>query len=365
MARLCAFLAAALSLVAAGLLAAAEPAGSPELPVYAPVVPGRAFHFPADHGAHPQFRTEWWYITGWLDGADGKSLGFQVTFFRFTPSVDQRNPSTFAPKQIVSAHAALSDPSVGKLLHAERTARVGFGLAQTSASDTDITLDGWMLKRNADNTFRARIGASEFAFDLIFTPTQPILLQGEEGYSPKGPLAQEASYYYSMPHLAVSGSIERGGRSLQVKGTAWLDREWSSADLDPNAVGWDWVGLNLDDGSALMAIQIRDAMGGAFWGGGTLRHADGTVVRLQPGEVRFGMERLWRSPRTGTEYPVERTLTLHLPSGERRWLLKPLFDDQELDTRNAGGPVYWEGAVRTDGGRGYLELTGYFQPLKL
>lgn len=365
MARLCAFLTAALFLVAAGLLAAAEPEGSPELPVYAPVVPGRAIHFPADHGAHPQFRTEWWYITGWLDGADGKSVGFQVTFFRFTPSADQRNPSAFAPKQILSAHAALSDPSVGKLLHAERTARAGFGLAETSASDTDIALDGWTLKRDAGNIFRTKIGAGEFAFDLIFTPTQPILLQGEEGYSRKGPLAQEASYYYSMPHLTVSGSIERGGRSLQVKGTAWLDREWSSADLDPNAVGWDWVGLNLDDGGALMAIQIRDAMGGAFWGGGTLREANGTVVRLKPGEVRFGTERLWRSPRTGAEYPVERTLTLRLPSGERRWFLKPLFDDQELDTRNAGGPVYWEGAVRTDGGRGYLELTGYFQPLKL
>ena len=205
----------------------------------------------------------------------------------------------------------------------------------------------------------------EFLLDLDFAPTQQVLLEGQNGLSRKGPLAAQASYYYSLPHLAVLGSIMRGGKTVAVKGAAWLDREWSSSYLDPNASGWDWTGLNLDDGGALMAFVMRGADGRAIWAGGTLRAADNTVNVLKPEDVRFETLRRWRSPRTGTDYPVERRLTIKLPSGERRFSLKPLLDDQELDSRNAGGPVYWEGAVQTQGGRGYLELTGYFQPLKM
>jgi len=183
--------------------------------------------------------------------------------------------------------------------------------------------------------------------------------------SRKGPLPAQASYYYSLPQLGVSGSVTRAGRTAPVKGTAWLDREWSSSYLDPNASGWDWTGLNLDGGGALMAFQMRGSDGRAIWAGGTLRAADNSVNVLKPDDVRFATLRRWRSPRTGTDYPVERRLTVRLPEGERRFTLTPLFDDQELDSRGAGGPVYWEGAVRTEGGRGYLELTGYFQPLKM
>ena len=159
--------------------------------------------------------------------------------------------------------------------------------------------------------------------------------------------------------------MRRGGKAVKVTGTAWLDREWSSTLLDPSAVGWDWVGLNLDDGGALMAFQVRDAAGKALWAGGSLRGADGRTVRFAPSQVRFTTQRNWRSPRTGAVYPIERTVTLQTPGGPRRWTLKPLFDDQELDSRASGGPVYWEGAVRSEGGRGYLELTGYVSPMKL
>jgi predicted secreted hydrolase len=321
--------------------------------------------FPTDHGAHPAFRAEWWYITGWLDAGEGKPLGFQVTFFRTRPSVDENNPSAFAPKQILFAHAALSDPALGHLLHDQRAARTGFGLAQAAEGDTDVVLDDWSLKRGPDDVFHAKLGVKEFALDLAFTPTQAVLLEGENGYSRKGPDAAQASHYYSLPHLAVSGTVQRGGRNVPVKGSAWLDREWSSAYLDPHAVGWDWVGLNLDDGGAVMAFRIRDAKGGALWAGGTWRDAKGTLTRLAPGDVSFATERRWHSPRTGTDYPVDQTLTLKLPTGERRFHLKPLFDDQELDSRKGGGPVYWEGAANVEGGRGYLELTGYFKPLKM
>ncbi|MFN3514238.1 MAG: lipocalin-like domain-containing protein [Phenylobacterium sp.] len=349
-------------------LLAAAPAATqpgPERPTYPEVRPGVPLRFPADHGAHPQFRTEWWYVTGWLKTRDGETLGFQVTFFRSRPPVDQRNPSAFAPKQILFAHAALSDPKVGRLSHDQRAARAGFGLAEASTSDMDIVIDDWRMRRAPDDEIAVRIPGAEFAFDFVFRPTQPILVQGEGGYSRKGPLASQASHYYSLPHLAVAGTLTRNGRPEPVTGTAWLDREWSSTLLDPQAVGWDWVGLNLDDGAALMAFQVRDSEGQALWAGGSLRRPNGEVTVFAPGDVAFSTLRTWRSPRTDAVYPVERGLTLRLPEGERRWTLRPLFDDQELDSRAAGGPIYWEGAVAAEGGRGYLELTGYAAPMSL
>ena len=332
-------------------------------PAYAQVLPGQTLDFPFDHGAHPEYRTEWWYVTGWLNTPAGPH-GFQVTFFRTRTDVDERNPSAFAARQILFAHAALSDPKVGKLLHGERIARQGFGLAQAATGDTDIVLDDWSLKRQSDGRFRTRAGSKDFSLDLVFTPAQPVLPQGDNGFSRKGPLRTEASRYYSMPHLKVSGTVARHGRVMPVSGEAWLDREWSSTYLDPAAVGWDWTGLNLDDGGALMAFQVRNSQGHALWAGGSLRHPDGSVTRFRPSDVAFQVSRRWRSPRTGVAYPVEQALNLKLPSGPRVFRLTPLFDDQELDSRPSG-PVYWEGAVRTSGGRGYLELTGYLAPLKL
>lgn len=347
------------------LVSPAATQGTRVLPNYPEVRSGMDLRFPADHGAHPEFRTEWWYVTGWLTTESGEELGFQVTFFRSRPPTDQRNPSRFAAKQILFAHAALSDPKVGKLLHDQRAARAGFGLAEASTADADLVIDDWTLKRQTDGRFVTRAGGKAFLLDLAFAPTQSPLAQGEGGYSRKGPLPSQASHYYSIPQVAVSGAVIRDGRRTKVTGRAWLDREWSSTLLDPKAVGWDWVGLNLDDGGALMAFQVRDGNGAALWAGGSLRRPDGTVAKFAPADVRFGPGRVWRSPRTGGRYPVERSLTVRLPEGDRRWMLKPLFDDQELDSRTAGGPIYWEGAVSAQGAKGYLELTGYVSPMKL
>lgn len=332
---------------------------------YPAVTPGAALAFPADHGAHPDFRTEWWYVTGWLTTAQGERVGFQVTFFRFRPETDEANPSAFAPRQILFAHAALSDPKAGKLLHDQRAARQGFGLAQAATGDADLRIDDWRFRRDPRGRFVTAVGGKAFHLDLAFTPTQPVLLQGQAGYSRKGPDPAQASYYYSLPHMRVSGSLVRDGKQTAVTGEAWLDREWSSTVLAPGAVGWDWVGLNLADGGALMAFRVRDAQGRAIWAGGTHRDRDGTVTTLAHDAVRFEPARRWRSPRTGATYPVEQTVVARLPGGERRWRLKPLFDDQELDSRASGGPVYWEGAVDSGDGRGYLELTGYVAPLSL
>ena len=337
-----------------------------ETPRFAQVDPRKTLSFPRDFGAHPDFRTEWWYATGWLQTPDGKQVGFQVTFFRSATEHDRTNPSKFAPKQLIVAHAALSDPAIGKLQHDQRIARAGFGLAQTSESTTDIKLGKWSMLREADGRYRVTLPARDFSFDLTFTPTQPILLQGAQGYSRKGPKPEQASYYYSEPHLQVSGAITRNGKAVTVTGSAWLDHEWSSTVLDPKAVGWDWVGANLDDGRALMAFRIRASDGSSLWQHATLREKDGRLRQLNADAIRFTPVRYWRSPRTQAKYPVEVTLEI----GQQRWQLRPLQDDQELDSRQSTGAVYWEGAVtlERDGrpdGRGYLEMTGYVKPLKL
>lgn len=344
---------------------AAAPAAQEAGVDYPVVAAGRAIGLPEDHGSHPAYRTEWWYVTGWLEAAEGAPLGFQVTFFRTRPDVPQDNPSAFAPTQLIIAHAALSDPELGRLRHAERIARATHGLAGAATGDTDVWLDDWRLTRHGA-VYRTRIDGEDFAFELALEMRQPAMINGEGGYSRKGPGPASASYYYSVPQLAVSGELERDGRRTAVTGSAWLDHEWSTALLDERAVGWDWIGVNLDDGAALMAFRLRDVQGGQVWAGGSLRSAAGQMRVLQPSEVRFEAGRRWRSPRTGIEYPVAWTVL----AGGRRFSLEPLMDDQESDSRATTGTIYWEGAVRAleggrERGRGYLELTGYGERLRL
>ena len=336
-------------------------------PAFAPVMPGRPLTFPLDFGAHPAFKTEWWYVTGWLNTPGGKPLGFQVTFFRSRSGVDDANPSAFAPKQLITAHAALSDPAFGRLVHDQRSAREGFGLAYAKTGATDLKLDDWRMQRGADGAYTVSIHSTELTLELRLAPTGPPLLQGDRGYSRKGPNPLQASYYYSEPQLSVSGLAGRAGTApAKVTGTAWFDHEWSSQALDPDAAGWDWVGANLADGSALMAFQIRSKQGGKLWAHAVLRNASGKVTQFLPGQVSFTPQVRWKSPRTNAVYPVATTIV----TGSTSWRILPLQHDQELDTRRSTGAVYWEGAVtiERDGkpaGHGYLEMTGYDKPLTL
>jgi predicted secreted hydrolase len=360
----------ALLAIACGLFGRYAPAGAAVDTVaagngFADVTATRGIEFPADFGSHPAFRTEWWYVTGWLKTATGKPLGFQVTFFRTRPVVPADNPSAFVPHQLIIAHAALSDPEHGRLWQDQRIERAGFGLAEAATGDTRVWIGRWLLER-AGEGYAARVAGEDFSFDLRFLDTQPPLLNGDAGVSRKGPEPLAASYYYSLPHLVVSGSIERRGHADAVTGTAWLDHEWSSQYLDPEAVGWDWTGVNLADGGALMAFRIRDRTGAARWSGGTLRSADGHVEVFKPEDVRFVAGRAWTSPRTGIRYPV----AWQVHAGTHDFVLEPLMDDQENDTRLSTGAIYWEGAVRaTERGKpvgsGYLELTGYGEKLRL
>ena len=332
---------------------------------YADVSPESVPEFPRDHGSHPAFRTEWWYITAWTRDSEGRDLGLQITFFRNRPGVAESGTSRFAPRQLLFAHAAIADPRAGRLRHDQRAARAGLGLAEAATTTTDVHIGDWSLRLDG-NTYKARIPARDFDLDLAFTAQSPPLLQGNGGTSRKGPRAQQASHYYSRPHLAVGGIIAMEGRSQDVRGTAWLDHEWSSDYLAPDARGWDWVGINFDDGSSLMAFRIRDSGGGAYWAGGALQDRHGATTNLQPAEVRFTPLRRWRSARTGIDYPV----AFAVRAGDVDITLEPLMNDQELDSRASVGTIYWEGAVRAfaggrEIGRGYLELTGYGGALKL
>ena len=357
------------SLQAAGL-------GALLWPGAAQALPARTLAFPRDHGSHPELRTEWWYITGHVQ-AQGQPWGFQLTFFRSRVDATQGLQSAFAAKQLLFAHAAITDVKGQRLRHDQRIARAGFGVAQASEADTRIRLQDWTLERSdvrrstaADgprSRYTTRITGSELGLELQFDSTQPVLLQGQQGLSRKGPQPTQASYYYSVPQLAAHGRITLQGRSLDVRGTAWLDHEASDALLHPQAVGWDWIGMNLEDGSALTAFHLRRADGSALWAGGSLRTGAGVLRVFAADEVRFEPEAFWTSPRTQARYPTR--WRVHTPAGP--FSVQALLDDQELDSRSTTGAVYWEGlsALRNAQGqpvgRGYLEMTGYAAPLQL
>ncbi|MBX3620124.1 MAG: carotenoid 1,2-hydratase [Rhizobacter sp.] len=331
----------------------------------------RRLVFPADFGAHPGTRTEWWYLTGELHTGD-RAFGFQVTFFRSRTGVATDARSRFAPTQLVFAHAALSEVQARRLRHDQRIARAGFGIAEAAEGDTDVRLHDWSLRREGEaqhSRYRTVVASDSAAYrlDLQLAATQPLLLQGDAGYSRKGPQPGQASHYYSQPQLAARGTLTLDGRALPVEGRAWLDHEWSDTLLDPEAVGWDWIGINLDDGSALTAFRLRRADGSALYAGGSMRAPRGPVRSFGPGEVRFTPGTTWRSPASQARYPVQ--WTVETPAG--RHTLVALFDAQELDSRQSTGGFYWEGLseLRDDTGRrlgrGYLEMTGYASRLQL
>ncbi len=345
-----------LQALAAGMAAGAGP-------VFA--LPARVLQFPRDFGAHPDFRTEWWYITGHASSGT-REFGFQLTFFRSRVDGTQGMASKFAAKQLIFAHAAVTDVAGNKLWHDQRIAREGFDIASASTQGMALKLRDWSLQSQG-RTHSARLPASDFALNLQFTETQPVLLQGKQGLSRKGPEEKQASYYYSLPQLATSGSLQVKGQNFSVSGKAWLDHEWSEEILHPSAAGWDWIGMNFDDGSALTAFRLRDKAGNTLWDGGSFRSAKGDVYPFSRGEVIFKPVRRWKSPLSQASYPVE--WLVRTPADI--YTVRAVIDNQELDSRQSTGAIYWEGLselIDSNGkrvGRGYLEMTGYAGGLRI
>jgi len=327
--------------------------------------------FPRDFGAHPETRTEWWYVTGAL-AAGSRLWGFQITFFRVATAIAGAEASRFAARQVLFAHGAVTDLATRRLRHDQRIARSGFAIAEAALGDTRLVLRDWRLARSGGDgaskyVARATSDGAGFAYDLELAATQPVVLQGEGGVSRKGPRPEQTSRYYSEPQLAVRGTLSIEGRPAAVTGRAWLDHEWSDAYLDPGAAGWDWIGMNLDDGSALMAFRMRRADGSTLWSGGSHRLAGGAAREFADGEVRFTPVRTWVSPASSARYPVEWRVATPVGS----FGVRALLDDQELDSRMSTGAIYWEGlSLLVDAGgatvgRGYLEMTGYAARLVL
>ena len=337
-------------------------------------LPARTLQFPRDLGSHPDLRTEWWYITGQATSG-GRVFGFQLTFFRSRVDATQAMQSRFAARQLLFAHAAITDVQGKKLWHDQRIARAGFDIAGADEADTGVRLHDWSLRREGGD-LAATLPSRDFSLQLRFAETQPMLLQGQAGLSRKGPQPEQASYYYSVPQLAVSGQLTLQGQRFAIdapapdpslQSRAWLDHEWSEALMHPEAVGWDWIGMNLFDGSALTAFHLRRADGSALWDGGSFR-AEGQAARIfAQGEVRFVPERWWTSPASRGRYPV--LWRVETPAGQ--YTVRAVLDAQELDSRGTTGAVYWEGLsdlLDAQGrlvGRGYLEMTGYAARLRL
>ena len=344
-------------------------------------LPAKKLVFPRDFGSHPDFRTEWWYVTGHAKSADktadksgDREFGFQVTFFRSRVAGTEAMKSKFAAKQLLFAHAAVTDVQGKKLLHDQRIMREGFDVALASSTDTRVQIKDWSLVRGnsgrqgeSANAYTANLAGEGFKIALKFVPTQPVLLQGDDGLSRKGPEEKQASFYYSEPQLATSGAITLAGVDFPIKGTAWLDHEWSQELLHPQAVGWDWIGMNLFDGSSVMAFQVRDKDGKAIWDGGAFRTAKNQRFRFLKGEVVFSRQKSWKSPTSQATYPVE--WIVRTPADF--YTVKAVIPNQELDSRASTGAIYWEGLsdlFDSNGnhvGRGYLEMTGYARALNI
>ncbi|MEZ5643769.1 MAG: carotenoid 1,2-hydratase [Burkholderiaceae bacterium] len=357
------------------------------LPRYTLAAPGdriltpRPLDFPRDHGSHNDTRTEWWYLTGHGVTRDRRELGFQVTFFRSRVDVARDLRSRLAARQLLFAHAAITDLRQGRLLHDQRIARwngvsPGTGSATEPAfasdQDTHVRLHDWWFRRFDGDRYQTRVDGGDIGIHLEARPRQALLLQGDRGHSRKGPDPAQASFYVSHPQLAVSGQLRLGTETLNIEGSAWLDHEWSEALLHPEAHGWDWIGMNLHNGDSLTAFQLRRADGSALWAGGSWRGDGGqrdplAGLRFGPDQVHMQAGKRWTSALTQARYPVE--WQLDTPAG--RFRVQPLLDKQELDSRQSTGTAYWEGlsdlldAAGRPVGRGYLEMTGYAGRLNL
>lgn len=361
-------------------------------------------HFPRDHGAHPETRVEWWYVTGVLytgsaaaapaarigkdgDGSPRPDFGFQLTFFRVRNDLKRPLQSAFAPDQMMLGHAAISDLGRQRLLHDQQVLRHGFANARTELDDTRVRLGNWQLRRVAPpggaggvatavgRSRYALLMASEhagFALELTLDAPQAPLLQGRAGWSRKGPGEQQASRYVSEPQLSGAGrlALREGGThgTRDVRARAWLDHEWSNqylgrgADAAPDrAVGWDWLGLNLDDGASLTLFRMRGQDGQGIWTGGSWRAATGGAPVDFEQQLQFEPLAFWKSPVSLATYPVR--WRIRTPRGV--FLVEAAYASQEIDARRSTGFPYWEGVARVadEAGRtlgwGYLEMTGY------
>lgn len=371
------------SAVADARMRVSDVLGGADTAGYARALEPRPFTFPRDHGPHPAFRTEWWYLTGNLAGEEGRRFGYQLTIFRVAlappsggsgasrrgdgPAVEGAGSggggsvgprSAWATRQAYMGHFAVTDADGERFLAEERFARGALGLAGAGLDPLRVWIEDWTIEGRAGDGFAARARGDGFAVELELERGKAPVLNGERGLSPKGPEPGNASYYYSLTRMPTRGTVTVDGRTIVVRGLSWLDREWSTSALSEGVVGWDWFALQLDDGTDIMLYRLRKKDGSTDrWSAGTVVAPDGQATRMDHNDFELEVLDRWQSPRGGTypgrwrldAAPLDRTLTV-----------TPILAEQELDLTVR----YWEGAVdvTSEGaaiGRGYVELSGY------
>ena len=324
--------------------------------------------FPRDHGAHPEFRTEWWYFTGNLRNSPEKRFGYQLTFFRQGITLKPNDPNNpWSVRDLYLAHFTLTDRTADQFWYAERLSRQGPGLAGVKTDGMDVWLLNWSAKMEGH---RIRIAARHQSMELSLglTPRKALVFHGKEGLSRKGPKEGQASYYFSYTDLETQGSIRTplSQTPVSVQGISWFDHEFGSNQLASNQVGWDWFSLHLSDGHDLMVYFLRRMDGSVeLASSGTLVSPAGKARDLPYSEIRVEVLDYWRSLKSGGKYPSR--WRIRVPSAKVDVVVAPLVPQQELITEGSSGVIYWEGAVEGKGQsagkeiacEGYVELTGY------
>jgi predicted secreted hydrolase len=328
--------------------------------------------FPRDHGAHPDFKTEWWYFTGNLQDSTGRKFGYQLTIFRegvqFTPT---QPDSKWAVRDFYFGHLTISDLSSSKFYVDERVTRGALGEAASSLDHMDVMLGPWTIQQSRHEQIRLVAREDDIQIDLTEEPRKPLMLEGVNGLSRKGSGEGQASYYYSYPRLETHGQIRIGEMTYSVTGDSWFDHEFSTSLLGKGQVGWDWFCIQLDNNEEIMLYAMRDRSGGMDpVSEGTWVKDDGTSQRLEPGSFSIEKTGEWKSPKSGGVYPAGWHIII--PGHQADLTVMPAMADQELQLTKMGALNYWEGACTTQGsvagtsvkGTGYTELTGYAGELK-
>jgi predicted secreted hydrolase len=354
----------ALGLILAVLLAGGAWAGEGFEAAWA----GRVFQFPRDHGAHPDYKTEWWYYVGHLQAASGESFGYQLTFFRVAlrkPPPELKGRSAWSLNTVYFAHLALTDAARHTFAFREKAGRDSLGLSGAAAGPMKVWIDDWQAELQGE-AFHLRAKDRGLGLDLVLNPLKPPALHGDGGYSRKSATSGAASYYYSLPRLSTRGTIVVNGRRLAVTGASWMDHEFFTGAMAANLAGWDWFNLQLADGWEVMLYLLRHKDGGVDpASSGTLIDPQGQTRHLKLAEFTVKPTGAWTSPYTQAKYPAGWEITI--PGSGYHLRLTPTLPDQEIRAQVPAKVTYWEGEVKIDGvkndvpvkGAGYAELTGY------
>jgi predicted secreted hydrolase len=341
-------------------------AQTPAETLFETATPGYHYAFPHDHFNHERYQTEWWYYTGNVVATDGKHFGFELTFFRQAGNREKEKASPWDMRDLYLAHLALSDIDGGKFYHAERLNREGPEIAGASEAEQKVWNGNWQVRWKKNDQQLQAIGKT-FTLNLTLHPEKPPVIQGENGISQKAAGLGHASHYISLTRLGTTGEITLNEKDLEVAGLTWMDHEFFTTQPDSNEQGWDWLAMQLNDGTELMLYHFRRQDGSldAFSSGtyvdvaGDTTHLQASDFTLQPGGEQ------WKSPETGTVYPT--SWKIQIPQLAISLEAKTRLPSQELTTQSKLAPSYWEGAIaltgsrngRPLGGVGYLELTGY------